>query len=245
MQGQPLTALLVAGALLAACNGHSGEVGAKGSGVSQLRAVVNEILSASQVAPGESLRVRLSGTVGPNGAYSLGEVRVTRERQRIVIEPLVNRQEDGNFIQMLIPLEHTLALALPAGRYTLEVRGEGTARTKDVVVGASAKRAAPETRAELMRNDGGRVVSLVGDSPDGFVERVEFRLLAGTAEGGGAADREADANATWSPATVVERSGGTLRCLVQVPAAAGQRLEARAVDGQGVVDPSPALVELP
>jgi hypothetical protein len=234
-------------AIMAGCNEPRASASASGSASdtaratdparaadAPLRATVEEVACATHVTPGESLRVRLSGVIGPNGAYSLQEIRVTRERNRIIIEPLVQRQPEGMFMQMIVPLERTLALAVTAGTQQLEVVGADGKRTRDVVVTAGARRPAPETQVALQSSDNGFVVEMTGVAGDGFIERIDYRIVDG------------ETPATWLPTSVIERAGPTLRCLVQVPAAvAGQRFEARAVDGQGVADPSPASMTLP
>jgi hypothetical protein len=198
-----------------------------------LRAEVHEVLCARNIAPGESLRVRVIGVIGPNGAYSLQELHVTQQAGRVVVDPRVRRAEGGMYIQMLIPLDSTLALALAPGKHVLEVLGTSPAFTAEVQVTSGADRAAPQTSSEPAAAGGGADVQvwLQGSSADGWVEAIEWRV-----EGSGG---------PWQRAEEVERRGAGLRCVVRVPGAPATRIEARAIDGQGVADPSPATLQLP
>ena len=193
-----------------------------------LRAEVQEVLCARHIAPSESLRVRVLGVIGPNGAYSLEAMRVNQQAGRVVVDPRVRRAEGGMYIQMLIPLDSTLALVLPPGTHVLEVLGTSPSFTAEVQVTAAADRAAPETSSEPAAASGGQVW-LQGTTAEGWVEAIEWRV-----EGAGG---------PWQRAEEIERRGAGLRCVARAPA--GTRIEARAVDGQGVADPSPATLRLP
>src|SRR5262245_56463837 len=56
-----------------------------------LRAVVESVHLAHTVAPDETLRVRLVGTVGPDGSWAADGVGVQHEPGRVVLVPRVRR----------------------------------------------------------------------------------------------------------------------------------------------------------
>jgi hypothetical protein len=193
---------------------------------------VDALLHSSILAPGESLAVRLLGTIGPNGAWSLRDVHVERAPGRIVITPEVSHITGQMVIQMVMPLDHTLHLALDPGLHRIEVLGREGTLVDSVRVTAGARRPPPDTRIEVGAAPGATALVTVTAKPgDGFVERVEYRQL------------DATGATAWREAGGAERRGGTLILRLQLPA--GRVIEARAVDGQGGVDPTPASVTLP
>ncbi|UCE03373.1 MAG: hypothetical protein JSW67_04060 [Candidatus Latescibacterota bacterium] len=193
---------------------------------------VDAVLHCSTLAPGESLAVRLLGTIGPNGAWSLRDVHVEQAPGRIVITPEVNHVTGQMVIQMVMPLDRTLHLKLEPGMHRIEVRGREGTQVDSVRVTAGAQRPPPETRIAVDDAPAATaLVTMTAEPGDGFVERIEYREL------------DATGASAWREAGGAERRGRTLVVRLQLPA--GRVIEARAVDGQGGVDPTPASATLP
>jgi hypothetical protein len=220
------------------------EGGATGSDDASLRASVELALMAHHVRPDESLAVRLMGTVGPDGSWALDKVDVRREGNRIVLDPRVRRVEGDMFIQMVIPLDHTMKLALGAGTHRIQVLRRGAALVDTVVVSPDAQRALPVVELgplpTLFEMGPGRVgivpVPFDVRVTDGWIDRVEWREVAAGRPG------------PWRAPEVVERplpweARGTLT--VRRPAGDPvRRVEVRAFDGQGDVS-HVTTIELP
>ena len=211
--------------------------------VTSERAQVEHVLLAHRVRSGEPLAVRLLGTIGPDGSWALDSVLVRQEPGRVVIEPRVRRVPGDFFIQMVIPLDHTVAVELPAGEYKIEVREQERTLDDTILVGADVQRAAPAVRlapatGEPLAAPGGIGVytrSFRAEVEDGWIDRVEVREIV--------AGRETP----WRVPEAVERDGAALQGTITVRQAPGdpeRRLEVRAVDGQGAVS-QPAEFVLP
>jgi hypothetical protein len=101
------TALLVGGA------GCSNVAGADESDPPV--ATVDSIEAPSRIAPSDTLTVRLRGTVGPNGCYSLDRVDVRRAAGRLTLTPLVDRVRGGDVActMAIVPLDETMRFDPP------------------------------------------------------------------------------------------------------------------------------------
>jgi hypothetical protein len=205
-----------------------------------MRAVVESVHTVHQVAPGDTLRVRLRGTVGADGSWAADGVDVRRERDRVVLVPRVKRVPGSVFIQMVIPLDVTVPLVLAPGDWTLEVHGrEAEPQRQSLVVRAGAE--PPLAVVELTSQpaiavDGGAMLPVRARAriADGWVQRLEVR--------GFGADPGVwrDPGTAISEGTALSADFGVLRPLGD-PA---RRIEARAVDGQGRASAT-ATLELP
>jgi hypothetical protein len=190
------------------------------------------------ISPEESLAVRLLGTVGPDGSWSLDEVRVEPSDAGVVVLPVVRHTQADLAIQMIIPLDLVLRLHLDPGVQTIEVRGRNRTQVDSVLVVMDVGRPPPETRLELEAGlaPGRILVRFEGVTGDGFVNALEFREVGGRG------------TAEWLPFEGAERRGASLVGSLQLelpPPGESRQVEARAIDGQGVADPTPATVELP
>lgn len=221
-----------------------GDVANPGPDDGTLRATVDLALMAHHVRPGESLAVRLVGTVGPDGSWALDEVAVRREPDRIVLEPRLRRVQGDMFIQMVIPLDHTVKLTLPPGAHRIVVLQHGAALVDTVVVSSETRRTPPVV--ELPPADAARTVVMPQETvvslpctarvADGWIDRIEVR------------DRARGQEGPWHAPEMVQRvENGAVRATLTVRRPAGdpaRRVEVRAIDGQGDVS-AVASVQLP
>ena len=228
--------LLLCSGLLYGCSGSAPRPSAPV--LPALSPSVDAALMVHEVSPEESLSVRLLGAIGPSGAYSLQGIEVTTVGRDVYIVPTVARAADGNFIQMVIPLDHTVKLSLSKGRWTIHVLTTAGDRSESVFVSKSARLVRPTTQVEVgdpFEQSGGRAVRLQirGECPDGFVERIEVRTVV---------DHKAS---TWQVAEEVRREGSSLICMAVVQQQGGETVfEARAMTGQGFIDRSSATITL-
>jgi len=140
-----------------------------------------------------------------------------------------------------VPLEHTLHLHLPRGQSVLEVRGRERTLVERIEVEPGTRRPPPETSLQAgaaTPADAELIVpiTIVARAGDGFVQRIEVRETAGARAG------------AWHAPESVQREAAALHAWISVRRPAGdpeRRIEARAVDGQGAVDPTPAVLVLP
>lgn len=121
----------------AGCTGA--EADASGPGLSRPIAEVDRIEVPDRIGASDTLTVRLLGTVGPNGCYSLERVAVERASGRVQIMPLVDqgRRQDAMCTMAIVPLDETVRLAPPfsAGPLSIVVpQSEGPAVTATVEV---------------------------------------------------------------------------------------------------------------
>lgn len=201
----------------------------------ELVAEVDQLLMAHRVAPGESLAVRLLGSIGPDGSYVLESLDVETRPGHVVIHPRVRRQPGDAFISMVLPLDRTVKLRLATGRHIVEVGG-----LQEVVeVAAGALRPPPEVRIESRPPVATGVelvvpVEIEARAGDGFVDRIEVR------------ERTAAGESSWRDAESTQRQDEVLRAWITIRRPAGdsvRTLEVRAVDGQGDVAGSRLVLE--
>lgn len=193
------------------------------------RAQIEQVLVARAVQPGESLAVRLLGTIGPDGSWALDAVDVRREPERVVLVPRVRRVPGDAFIQMVMPLDRTLRLELPAGKHRIEVQGRDSVHTALVEVSPGAVRPPVEIdiqpRAAVDAGADAMVpVRIEARVADGFVDRIELRETSG------------GTTTAWRAPEMVERLGSALAATTTLRRPSGdlaRKVEARAVDGQG------------
>lgn len=69
----------------------------------------------AQIAASDTLRVHLSGTVGPNGCYALARIDEARASGQITLTPLVQPPTDdrGPCTMAVVPLDTTHAVVPP------------------------------------------------------------------------------------------------------------------------------------
>jgi hypothetical protein len=194
---------------------------------------VEKLFVARRIQPAESLAVRLLGTVGSDGSWALERVEVQRSPGRLVLLPRVRRVPGDNFIQMLVPLDRTVRVALPAGRYRVEARGRAGVVGTEVVVEADAQRTPPQAFVDLQSEapDGDDLVTsmrLEGRVADGFVDRIEVREVSSNGAG------------AWHAPEFMERTAAGLQGTMSIRRAAQdgeRRVQVRALDGQGTWSP--------
>ena len=200
-------------------------------------AAVEAVWHAHALAPSESLAVRLLGMVGPDGNWSLQEIRVERTDAGVRIVPVVKQGSARQVIQMVIPLDRIVRVHLPAGIHTVEVQGRDSTFTDRVQVAPSLTRPPPETRmAYQVVTSGVRALDFITFDAlpgDGFVEAIEIRETRAAGRG------------EWRRLEGCLREGANLSGRLQVQENDDLRtIESRAVDGQGERDPEPALINL-
>jgi hypothetical protein len=86
-------------------------------------ATVDSLYAPERVAPSDTLSLRLTGTVGPNGCYSFDGFDVERSPDRLRITPVVAQRTGEGLMctQALVPLDETYAAAPPFTEGTLTV----------------------------------------------------------------------------------------------------------------------------
>ena len=182
------------------------------------------LLAPHVVAPGESIVVRLLGSVGPNGSWSLETVAVRRQGTSVELVPHVRRVPGDLFTQMVVPLDVSVGFVAFAALCEVRAIGCDSTLVVHLQVRKHARRSPPRVRirAESPVAIGAEAavpVVIEATSTDGWVERLEIRN-----------------GAHWMPPDSVERDGSTLqaRTMVRRPPHDGpRRIEARAIDGQG------------
>ena len=196
-------------------------------------AEVEKLLVARRILPAESLAVRLVGSIGPNGSWALDRIDVERSPGRIVLVPRVRRVPGDFFIQMVVPLDRTVRLQVPAGRTRIEVHGRAGNHGTEVLVEEGVQRESPQAYVDLQAEtmDGDDLVAVLrveGRVADGFVEKLEVREMG------------ADRTGPWRAPESAERTATGVEGLVTLRRAAGdpeRRVQARAQDGQGTWSP--------
>ncbi len=93
----------------------------------------------AQIAPSDTLRIHLSGTVGPNGCYSLARIDEGRTPGRLTLTPLVRppTADDRACTMAIVPLDTTHVASPPfePGRLAVRVpQGSRPAVTDTVTV---------------------------------------------------------------------------------------------------------------
>jgi hypothetical protein len=198
---------------------------------------VHAVLHARSLAPEESLAVRLLGTVGPDGSWSLRPVGVQRDAGGVRLAPQVQHGTAANVIQMVMPLDERLWLRFEPGVHRLEVVGRDSTFRSEVRVAAGLERPPPETHAayEVVSFASGArdFIAFTAWSDDGFADAIEVR------------EHRAAGAAPWYRLQGCAREGTKLVGRIQVPGKTDiLALEGRAVDGQGALDPSPAYIRV-
>ena len=204
---------------------------------SELLADVDLVLHARAIALGESLAVRLLGTVGPDGNWSLAGIDVEHDATGLCIIPRVRRGNARQVIQMLIPLDEKIWVRLPAGSQRLEVRGSDSTFVDKVTVSAASTPRPPETHMAYQSitsmTHARDLVSIDTIPGDGFIDAIEVR------------ETRAGVTSEWRILDGCMREGAELKGEIPLPDGHDlQKVEARAVDGQGQRDPSPSLLDV-
>ncbi|MFB6249640.1 MAG: hypothetical protein ABEL97_13830 [Salinibacter sp.] len=91
--------------------------------VEQNVATVDSLHAPARVAPSDTLNLRLTGTVGPNGCYSFDGFDVERSTDRLRITSVVTHRTGEGLVctQAIVPLDETYAAAPPFAEGTLTV----------------------------------------------------------------------------------------------------------------------------
>lgn len=91
--------------------------------VEQGVATVDSLHAPARVAPSDTLSLRLTGTVGPNGCYSFDGFDVERSPDRLRIVPVVTQQTGEGLMctQAIVPLDEVYAAAPPFAEGPLTV----------------------------------------------------------------------------------------------------------------------------
>lgn len=145
MRGLPVVVLLLVG-LVWACAGAESATDAGASRApppAGTVATVDTLIAPARIAPTDTLRLRLRGTVGPNGCYALARIETARNRERLTVRPVVRyRGGEGAMCTMaLVPLDASHAVPPPftEGRLTIVVpQPDGPDVTATVTVRADA-----------------------------------------------------------------------------------------------------------
>ncbi len=203
----------------------------------ELLADVDVVLHAHAVSPDESLAVRLLGTVGPDGNWSLGGIDVEHDSAGVRIVPHVRRGKARQVIQMLIPLDAKVWVRLPVGSQRVEVRGIDSTFVDHVIVAPSNGRPPPSThmayRSITSMTHARDLVTIDATPGDGFIDAIEVR------------ETRAGVKGEWKILEGCTRVGAKLSGEIPLPEGHDlQTVESRAVDGQGERDPSPSLLNV-
>lgn len=207
------------------------------------RADVDAIFLAHQISPGESLAVRLLGTVGPDSSWSLLDVQVRAVAGKVLLLPRVRRTAGLDPVPEFVLFDRIVHLLLPPGRHVVEALGRQGHRRETVVVASGFRRPAPTTEVRVAPSPIGQGVrvELAGIPGDGFVARLDWRVVA-LQKGRRAPTRSGSMR--WHAAMGARVEGAGLRAWLELGVEDGARIEARAVDGQGTADPNPATANL-
>lgn len=86
-------------------------------------AVVDSIDVPDRIAPSDTLSIRLFGTVGPNGCYSLDRIEEDRSEGQLTVTPVVRyeRADDVACTMALVPLDATYEAAPPFEEGALQI----------------------------------------------------------------------------------------------------------------------------
>ncbi|MFP4227496.1 MAG: hypothetical protein ACLFTE_01560 [Salinivenus sp.] len=111
----PLLLLLFLVGLGATCSAAQEEAGGSDPTPDSdtLLAQVDTVEAPDRIAPSDTLHLRLRGTVGPNGCYSL--VRVERERTptEVTLRPVVRHSDQDVCTMAVVPLNEVVAVPPP------------------------------------------------------------------------------------------------------------------------------------
>jgi len=84
-------------------------------------AEVDSLHAPAQIAASDTLLLRLTGTVGPNGCYAFDGFDVERAGGRLTVTPGVVHRTGQACTQAIVPLDETYAAAPPFAEGTLTV----------------------------------------------------------------------------------------------------------------------------
>ena len=84
-------------------------------------AEVDSLHAPAQIAASDTLTLRMTGTVGPNGCHSFDGFDVERTTDRITITPVVAHRTGRACTQAIVPLDETYTAAPPFDEGTLTV----------------------------------------------------------------------------------------------------------------------------
>jgi hypothetical protein len=84
-------------------------------------AEVDSLHAPAQIASSDTLSMRLTGTVGPDGCHSFGGFDVERTAERLTVTPVVRHRTGQMCTQAIVPLDETYAAAPPFAEGTLTV----------------------------------------------------------------------------------------------------------------------------
>jgi len=89
--------------------------------VEQDVATVDSVYAPAHIAASDTLSLRLTGTVGPNGCHSFDGFDVERADDQLTITPVVEHRTGQMCTQAIVPLDETYAAAPPFTEGTLIV----------------------------------------------------------------------------------------------------------------------------
>jgi len=84
-------------------------------------AAVDSLHAPAQIATSDTLSLRLTGTVGPNGCYAFDGFDVERAAGQLTLTPVVLQRDADMCTQAIVPLDETYAAAPPFAEGTLTV----------------------------------------------------------------------------------------------------------------------------
>jgi hypothetical protein len=86
-------------------------------------AEVDSLIAPSQIAPSDTLSMRLLGTVGPNGCYSFDRFDVERSTDRLTVTPVVEHGTSEEILcsMAVVPLDETHEARPPFEKGTLTI----------------------------------------------------------------------------------------------------------------------------
>lgn len=113
--------LLLAGG--AGCSTLTGSESEDDRSVEYLVADVDSIDAPGQIAPSDTLKVRMRGTVGPNSCYGFDGFDASRATSQLTITPIVAHTTADNIAcaTVIVPLDRTYTAAPPFASGTLTV----------------------------------------------------------------------------------------------------------------------------
>jgi hypothetical protein len=97
--------------------------GTEGQPVEYLTAEVDSLVAPARIAPTDTLKVRMRGTVGPNSCYQFERFSVTRSTDRLTVTPVVRHTTaaDVACLTVVVPLNRTYVAAPPFAEGSLTV----------------------------------------------------------------------------------------------------------------------------
>lgn len=89
--------------------------------VELLVAEVDSIHAPTQIAPTDTLSIRLTGTVGPNGCYSLDRIEEERSEEQLTLTPVVRHVTGQMCTMAIVSLDVTHEVAPPFEEGPLQI----------------------------------------------------------------------------------------------------------------------------